>query len=136
MKYFAGSILLVSSLASTLFAHTHHGDTLKLCFNSQFEEVSLDSVTKVEVFLSGYWEEPESPDFSGKYTGSQILEVLSPLNLHDPDRPGAAGTMQTGEIILHFQTGSNEPRTKALYIGNSRLVQDSEPGCWDVAYYS
>ena len=36
---------------------------------------------------------------------------------------------------MHFQTDSNEQRTKALYIGNSRLVQDSEPGCWDVAYY-
>lgn len=77
----------------------------------------------------------EVEDFKGEYTGSQIFDVLAPLRLHDPDRPGATGTMQTGEIIVHFQTDSNEQRTRALYIGNSRLVQDSEPGCEDVVYY-
>ncbi len=135
MKFSTYSTLLSLSLASTLSANTLPSDVIKICQNSQYEEIALSAISKVKVSLVGDYWLPDSSDFEGEYTGSQALEVLAPLNLHAPDRPGYAATILTGEIVLYFRTDTNEDRTKTLSIGNNRLVQDQDSDCEDVVYY-
>jgi hypothetical protein len=110
-------------------------DAIKICNGPQsgprYDDIALSSISSVEVSLFG--ELPSnSADFNAEYTGDQIINVLAPLNLSVPDRPGYVGTIFTGKIILHFRF-EGEERQKVLNIGNSRLVQDND--CPDVVYY-